>query len=77
MVKEESEQGLQYKVYTREATDKNAEKRRSGTRWRVLVRIAQFHNPVMIGSHCAACFYSSLSIGYSIISFSMRVTYKI
>ena len=26
MVKEESEQGLQYKVYTREATDKNAEK---------------------------------------------------
>ena len=36
----------------------------------------QFHNPVMIGSHCAACFYSSLSIGYSIISFSMRGTYK-
>ena len=26
MVKKESEQGLQYKVYTREATDKNAEK---------------------------------------------------
>ena len=26
MVKEESEQGLQYKVYTREAADKNAEK---------------------------------------------------
>ena len=43
METKETEQGRQYKEYTREAT--GSRKKRSATRWRVLVRIAQFHNP--------------------------------